>query len=189
MTDNPKEGHERSSEKSFVEKLQPLVLILFSIISFTILIIRVASYRADTPIEIINDVVEFSSDFKSASTQEINNYILLYWYDNMFIVAFGLFMAGLIHVVPLPKTLKLVLYCTSIPAHPICDWIENTAAVMAYVSFSESNDQTVDEKWINQYFLWSKIKWAMLAINSIAIIAGFSIHLRNRFCKKSSEQK
>ena len=187
MTDNSSEGRKKSVEKGFLEKLPPLLLIIFSIIALTILIIRVASYRGDTPIEIINDVVEFSTDLKSATTQEINNYILLYWYDNMFIVAFGLFMAGLMHVVPLPKYLKLVLFCTSIPAHPICDWVENTASIMAYVSFSESDDQTADQKWIDQYFLWSKIKWAMLAVNAIAVIVGFSIHLRNRFCMKPSE--
>lgn len=184
MDENYKDD-EGDKTKTGTNSLGSWILVVTSIVAFTILIIRVASVRNDTPIEIINDVAGFSQEFQEASLEEVNNYILLYWYDNMFIVPFGLFMAGLLSIVPLPKYVKLVLYCTSIPAHPACDWIENTAAIMAFVSFSQSNDQIVDEKWINQYFLWSKIKWAMLAVNSISVIVGFSLYLRNRCCKKS----
>ena len=169
-----------------LDKLPSWLLIILSTVVFTVLIIRVATYRGDTPIEIIKDVAEFSKDFQEASTEEINNYVLLYWYDNMFIVPFGLFMAGLLSIVPLPQVAKLVLYCTSIPAHPVSDWIENTASIMALISYSQSDDQTVDEKWINQYFLWSTIKWTMLAINSISIIVGFSLYLRNKCCSKET---
>ena len=181
MEDKDKEG----TGKKFFDMLPLFQLIIFSVIAFTTLIIRVASYSSDTSIEMINNVTEFSKDFKEASIEETTNYILLYWHDNMFIVAFGLFMAGLVNAVPLPKYVKLALYCSSIPAHPISDWIENTAALMALFSFNLSNNETVDEKWINQYFLWSKIKWAMLAVNVIAILFGFSLYLRNRCCKKS----
>ncbi len=172
-------------KKTKLDKLQPWLLVVISAVAFSVLISRVASYSSDAPIEIINDVAEFSEDFQQATTEEINNFILLYWYDNMFIVPFGLFMAGLLSIVPLPRYVKLALYCTSIPAHPVCDWIENTAAVMSYISYTQSEDRIVDERWIRQYFIWSKVKWAMLGINAVAIIVGFSFYMRHRFCKKS----
>jgi hypothetical protein len=123
-------------------------------------------------------------DFSEASPSEINAYILTYWYDNMYTATAGLFTAGLLNLVLLPRYVKLALYCTTIPGHPICDWIENTAAIMAFVSFNGSEDQTVDEYWTKQYFIWSKIKWVCRAINVAAVLVGFSLTLRKRYCTK-----
>jgi hypothetical protein len=175
---------ERTCTSNFLKKLPSLLLIFIPMIALGILISKVASFSSDSELNIIQDATALSLDFAESSPTEINDYILTYWFDNMFIVAFGLFMAGLLNVVLLPKYVKLALYCTTIPGHPICDWIENTAAVMAFISFNGSDDQTVDEYWTKQYFIWSKVKWTFLAINAVAIIVGFSLSLRKRYCIK-----
>ncbi len=190
MSNEFKEEIDEKKEEDIPKKtglltLLPVLLSIFlPLVAFAVLISRVAFFRNETSLTLTLDAEELSLDFREATPEDINSYILLYWHDNMFIVPFGLFMAALLNVVLLPKYVKLVLFFTTIPGHVFCDWIENTAAIMALLSFNESENQAVDEYWLNQYSIWSKIKWSSLAINVVAVIVGFSLSLRKRCCSK-----
>ena len=177
-----KKNEDEQEKKGFLKLLPTLLSIFLPLIAYAVLISRVAFFRNETSLTLTLDAEDFSLDIQEATKQDINNYILLYWYDNMFIVPRGLFMAALLNIVLLPKYVKQFLFFTTIPGHPICDWIENTAAIMALLSPVKSEDGTVDEYWINQYSIWSKVKWSLLAINVVAVIIGFSFSLKKRFC-------
>ena len=113
----------KTSERKCCSGIFPTLLSIFlPLVAFTILIVRVASFRSETPINISNNATSVSMEFQQASAEEINNFLLLYWHDNMFIVPFGLFMAALLYTTALPTPLKLVMFCTTIPGHPTCDW-------------------------------------------------------------------
>lgn len=179
------EEQKKNDGKCFVKSLPTILSIFLPLVAYSVLISRVASFSSDLSFTISNNVTSFSIGVQEATKEDVSNYILLYWYDNMFIVPFGIFMAALLNAVLLPKVLKLVMLCTTIPGHPICDWIENTAAIMAYISTTQSNDQMVDEYWLRQYNIWSKIKWTLLAINTITVIVGFSLSMKKRFCTQA----
>mmetsp|Transcript_10705 Transcript_10705/g.13535 ORF Transcript_10705/g.13535 Transcript_10705/m.13535 type:complete len:205 (+) Transcript_10705:117-731(+) len=183
-----------SSKRNLLNKINevlPTVLFIFlPLITFVILISRVTSLSSDetSPLSSASKTnsTALTLAFREATPQQINDYILLSWYDNMFIVAFGLFIAGLFSAIEFSKPLiKVALFCTTIPGHPISDWIENTASVMAYISFSNSEDQVVDEYWTNQYHIWSMIKWSLLGFNILALFVFFVLWLR---CNKISIQ-
>ena len=55
---------------------------------------------------------------------------------------------------------------------------------MAWASFNQSADQMVDEYWLNQYDIWSKVKWSLLAFNVVTILVGFGLLLKNKYCAK-----
>ena len=175
VENDQQQKHERSC---FIVNLPSLLSIFLPMVAFGILITRAASFSSKVPFTISNDATTLSKDFLNATKEDISNYILLYWYDNMFCVPRAIFTAAVLHanVILLPKTFKLVMLCTTIPAHPISDWIENTAAIMAYLSFSTSETQMVDEYWLKQYYTWRTIKLTFLIMNAIIIFAGFALN-------------
>ena len=158
------------------------LFIILSVVAFIPLISRAAVYSNETPLKVVKNATSLALDFQEATPEEINGFLLVYWYDNMFTAAWGLCIAALINAVLLPKYVKLALYFISIPGHTISDWIENTAGFMTYISFSGSEDKVVDQYWITQYYVWSYIKYTLLAINVLSIIVGFALSLRKRFC-------
>lgn len=179
------EQEKKDDGNCFVKHLPTILSIFLPLVAYSVLISRVASFSSDLSFTISNNATSFSMGVQEATKEDISNYILLYWYDNMFIVPFGIFMAASLNAVSLPTVLKRFMLCTTIPAHPICDWIENTAAIMAYISTTESKDQMVDEYWLKQYNIWTNFKWTFLAINTVVVIFGFLRSMKKRFCTKA----
>ena len=84
-------------------------------VAFGILIVRAASFSSEVPITISNDAERLSKDFQNATQKDINNYMLLYWYDSMFCVPRAIFTAAVLNsnAILLPKKLKLGMLCTT----------------------------------------------------------------------------
>jgi len=178
-------NHNNTAYVSILAKTSTILSILLPFIAFvTLLIVRqILIIQSTTSDSLLlasksNNATELTEAFREATIEQINQYIISLWYNTIIVIIFGIFIAAILYALfntilmiggTTTTTIRLILFCTTIPGYITSGWIENTALIMSYISSMEE-ETMFDERLIRQYTIWNILKWIFLSINILACI-------------------
>jgi len=124
------------------------------------------------------DGAALSAAFSAASAGQRAAFVEQYFVDSLFIVCFALLVFSLLRLGPLPPRVQVALYGSSVWLHPAFDWAENWVALRSFLQFMREG--RVELSAAASYAPLSYIKWAMLAVNVVALVASLVLYCRDR---------